>query len=208
MAVTLTQLLQWIGIPNNTQRSAIIAEMMPDGIGALKGLKPDNIRKTCEGFEELATGASHVRMAHVERLVSLTVWVQDRARLKMPLEFPEGTTKDDFLDEINEAVERMDRRKDQKKIGEALVGQDFTVKLKNQVQWQRWNQELLSVTNSIVSANGSPLSYVIREHDDPEFNERDSWEELAIAAAPVTGATFRQDARTVHKLILQNIHED
>ena len=51
MAVTLTQLLQWIGIPNNTQRSAIIAEMMPDGIGALKGLIPDNIRKTCEGFE-------------------------------------------------------------------------------------------------------------------------------------------------------------
>ena len=57
----------------------------------------------------------------------------------------------------------------------------------------------------IVGAQGIPLSYIIRENDAPDQTERDTWEEKAVLAVPLTRRLYKQDNLTVHNIILRNI---
>ena len=57
----------------------------------------------------------------------------------------------------------------------------------------------------IVGAQGIPLSYVIRENDAPDQKERDTKEEKAVLAVPLTGRLYNQDNHIVNNIILRNI---
>ena len=57
----------------------------------------------------------------------------------------------------------------------------------------------------IVGAQGIPLFYIIRENDTPDQIERDTWEEKAVLAAPLTRRLYKQDNLTVNNIILCNI---
>ena len=65
--------------------------------------------------------------------------------------------------------------------------------------------ELESNLKMIVGAQGTPLSYVIRENDAPDQTDRDTWEEKAVLAVPLSGRRHKQDNLTVHSIILRNI---
>ena len=57
----------------------------------------------------------------------------------------------------------------------------------------------------IIGAKGIALSYVIREDDDPNLADQDTWEYKAMLADPHKGNAYLQDKITVHKIILLNI---
>ena len=67
--------------------------------------------------------------------------------------------------------------------------------------------ELESNLKIIVGAQGIPLSYIIRENDAPDQTERNTWEEKAVLAVPLTGRLYKQDNLTVHNIILHNISD-
>ena len=60
----------------------------------------------------------------------------------------------------------------------------------------------------IIGASGVPLSYVIREQEEPEFDFDMSYDEAVIQAVALEGDEFRLDAQTVHQLIISNVVED
>ena len=60
----------------------------------------------------------------------------------------------------------------------------------------------------IIGAKGMPLTYVIRVTDQAEFDQDLEYDEDIINAVELTGEDFKIDARTVHKIILQNVNED
>jgi hypothetical protein len=50
--------------------------------------------------------------------------------------------------------------------------------------------------------NGVPLSYIVRDNEDSEFDgDFESFTERCIACAPLTGVVFQADARKVHQLL-------
>ena len=57
----------------------------------------------------------------------------------------------------------------------------------------------------IIGAKGITLSYVIREDDDPNLADQETWEHKAILVAPHKGNAYLQDKLTVHNIILRNI---
>ena len=57
----------------------------------------------------------------------------------------------------------------------------------------------------IIGAKGIALSYVIREDDDPNLADQETWEHKAMLAAPHKGNAYLQDKLTVHNIILCNI---
>ena len=59
--------------------------------------------------------------------------------------------------------------------------------------------------NLVVVAQDISLSYVIRDNDEPDQTERDTWEDKAVLAVPLTGILYKQDNLTVHYIILCNI---
>ena len=63
----------------------------------------------------------------------------------------------------------------------------------------------LAHQSTYVGAQGITLYYVIWENYTPDQTERDTWEEKAVLASPLTGRTYKQDTITVHNIILRNI---
>ena len=57
----------------------------------------------------------------------------------------------------------------------------------------------------IIGEKGIALSYFIREDDDPNLADQETWEHKAILAAPHKGNGYLQDKLTVHNIILRNI---
>jgi hypothetical protein len=75
-------------------------------------------------------------------------------------------------------------------------------KFKDEQEWPEWEPTFANYLSTIPGMNGMPLSYVIREVklpdctvNNPSFNER------AIACAPLSGPNFQADARKVHQLL-------
>ena len=93
---------------------------------------------------------------------------------------------------------------------ESYLGHTFNNKLKSQSQWEKFSEELEATLSLIVGSQGVTLNYVIREEDVSNYDDTIPYEEAIINAVSVdnNNAKFKVDARTVHQLILLNIHED
>ena len=59
--------------------------------------------------------------------------------------------------------------------------------------------------NTILGVKGTPLSYVICANDFPQYDFYDSLDTQFIKLAPLRGDTFRNDAATVHNIIIGKI---
>ena len=132
-------------------------------------------------------------------------WVKDKTRLEEEASFPEGTTREEFMYELEEATTRKSCRKEQKKVGESLITSSFQVQLEASGQWDCWLMELESNLKIIAGAQDIPLPYIIRENNKPDQTERNTWEENAVLAVPLTRRLYKQDNLTVNNIILRNI---
>ena len=88
---------------------------------------------------------------------------------------------------IEEAKERESRRKEQKRKGEVMITGDFQVELESEIQWERWEIDLLVHLEMIIGANEIALSYVIRQNSVPYHSNKLTWDEKERLAAPHTG---------------------
>jgi hypothetical protein len=75
-------------------------------------------------------------------------------------------------------------------------------KFKDERKWPEWEKSFSNYLSVIPGVNGVPLSYIVREIENPDpdavytsFNDR------LIARAPLTGQYFVADSRRVHQLL-------
>jgi hypothetical protein len=77
--------------------------------------------------------------------------------------------------------------------------------LKRQKDWLVWSHSLTNYLSTILGQDGVPLSYIICENDEPDYDEEDEedfdFEQLSIKCAPLIGVFYKIDARKVHQLI-------
>jgi hypothetical protein len=78
--------------------------------------------------------------------------------------------------------------------------------LKRQKDWLVWSRSLTNYLSTILGQDGVPLSYVIRENDEPDYEYEDkedfNFEQLSIKCAPLVGVFYKTDGRNkVHQLI-------
>ena len=93
-------------------------------------------------------------------------------------------------------------------MGLSLLGGSFSVQLESRHQWKRWSRELHDTLSSIIGITGVPISFVTRATATPTLVGFATWEEKVIAASPIVGRDFKQDAKTVHNLIMKNLSEN
>ena len=74
-------------------------------------------------------------------------------------------------------------------------------KLKESTRWEDWKNVFISHLRCKPGVKGYPLTYIIRDNDEPDTTPRESVLDLYVAAAPLSGRVFEQDARTVHNII-------
>ncbi len=210
MAITNAQMFTWIGITPAAARNAIIADFLSDNLRGLLTMTLDDVKETCNSYAKRTEGAFPVQLTplHKQQMRSLVLWVKDMDRVQQPMEFVDGTTRDAFLQALKDALNRQEMRVDQKKIGSSFLDASFNNKLKSQSQWEKFSQELEATLSMIVGSNGIPLTYVIRRNSESEYDPELPYEEAAQQAVALTGEKFKVDARTVHQIILRNVHED
>ena len=55
-------------------------------------------------------------------------------------------------------------------------------------RWRHWDEKFFNYTRSHIGANGVPLSYVIRENEEPDFNgEYPDFINKTVAYSPLEG---------------------
>ena len=212
MAANLTnaQIMTMVGIAPAANRNAIIADLLSEGLDGLKYMTDEEVRDTCTSYAKRTDGPFPVVLTPVQkqRIKSLVLWVKDRDRVGQDLSFPATTSQAEFRSAISESLERDRRRRSQKKEGESYLDSTFNTKLKSASQWEKWLEELNITLCQIIGVRGVPLTYVIRDNDAPNFDAGLPYDEAATNGMTLTGEEFKQDARTVHKIILKNVHED
>ena len=212
MAANLTnaQIMTMVGIAPAANRNAIIADLLSEGLDGLKYMTDEEVRDTCTSYAKRTDGPFPVVLTPVQkqRIKSLVLWAKDRDRVGQDLSFPATTSQAEFRSAISESLERDRRRRSQKKEGESYLDSTFNTKLKSASQWEKWLEELNITLCQIIGVRGVPLTYVIRDNDAPNFDAGLPYDEAVINGMTLTGEEFKQDARTVHKIILKNVHED
>ena len=210
MAITNTQILTWLGIADTNSWNAIEEDFLSEGLGGLENMSEADIKVVCSSYAKRTDEPFPVILTPLEkqRMKSLTLWVKDMIRVGLEPEFEDDTTRGMFIKELNDSLSRERRCKEQKKVGESFHDHSFTTKLKSQAQWEKFSEELESTLSLIIGASGVPLSYVICEQEEPDFDFDMSYDEAVIQAVALEGDEFRLDARTVHQLIISNVVED
>lgn len=210
MPITVSQVLEWIGITDAAQKRAVTADLAPnpEKFSNLIDETQEGIKDVCDSYTKLEQDSFRLPRSVIKRLVSLMLWAKDCHRLDEGTEFPNGTTKADCLALLDDARVRDELRKSQVKAGKALIASEFVLKLKNRSQWERWSVELKSTLNSIIGSKGIPISYVIRENQDAELDGHATWELKAYHGANLAGPQYRMDCKLVHQIIIRNIAEE
>ena len=204
MALKNIQLFTMLGFTTAAVRNALITDFLSGDLVELQHMSEDNVKDACSSYYAKRTDAPFpiiLTQLQRNRFKALMLWVKDRVRAQVPVEFPDGSTAAELRTALNEAQERQQRRKEQKKVGESYLNHSFNNKLKSQSQWEKFKEELEATLSMIIGAQGVTLNYVIREDEGSVFVDDEDYETAIIQAVRLTGPKFALDAKTVHHIV-------
>lgn len=74
---------------------------------------------------------------------------------------------------------------------------------KANMDWSSWSQLLVNFLRQIPSAEGYPLSYILRDEDEPFYDPNAGFDamQISIRALPLNGKSFEADTLQVHTYI-------
>ena len=119
--IPIANIVQWCGMSTTTTRNRIIPDMMSPTEG-LKQINGETLKETLGTFRDYSSSDKedgNIILTRVQqsRLVSLMDLVKDRDRLEEELSFPDGTTGQELIHELEEATTRKKCSKEQNKFG-------------------------------------------------------------------------------------------
>ena len=200
---TIQQILHWIGFRNG----AIRENLRNDSLGSFEELQS----LTEKDVQSISTDwagrtANHGRFymgsRRLKYLQSLIHWVQDFRRVsKTPTIV--GLNENTFKSQLSRALDRAIIRK-------TLMDQSTTASaaaspgpLDSERKWKHWEEKFVNFTASHLGSYGIPLSYVIRENDDPATDKTyGDFITETIYCAPLQGEFYTADRMTVFNMII------
>jgi hypothetical protein len=195
--------LEWIGFNIEATRERIRAEGF-EGFDDLVAMKEKDIRDLSESYgrRTIADGRAIFGIRRIRYLIGLIHWVQDFGRIGQEPSLDGIDNAADFRIALDVAYYRADVRKIEKDQADTVSKAADPGKLKDERKWPEWEPAFMNYLSTIPGVSGVPLSYVVREKEGAEPDaEYGSFNEQAVACAPLEGPTFQADARKVHQLI-------
>jgi hypothetical protein len=195
--------LDVVGFHNPAERLRIIEAGLTD-YEDFRYLVDKDIRNMAEEFAKrsAAQGCITFGLGRIKELTGLMHWVQDCFR-----------TDDDPNDMIfnEEALAEAQSRALIRKSDIDLVDTNTKVadpdKFRDERKWPEWNKAFTNYLSVIPGVSGIPLSYVVRDNEEPDEDEMYlSFNERMIAHAPHTGQYYEADSRCVHNLLTGFLH--
>jgi hypothetical protein len=173
----------------------------------IMSLSEKDVSSLAKGFAErtVASGKIVFGLRQTNLLRATVHWAQDFRRISRGPTLDGIGAMPDFKAAIETAKQRAQIRKHNAEESDSLSTASHTGKLKRQKDWLVWSRSLTNYLSTILGQDGLPLSYIIRENDEPDYDEEDKedfdFEQLSIKCAPLVGVFYKTDARKVHQLI-------
>ena len=129
-----------------------------------------------------------VGVSRTKRLTELIQWVSDFKRVGEKITIA-GLKKASFREAILFAAGRAANCQAQK-AAEKSSDDSNPGKLKYDRKWNTWITAFHDMLRARLGVSGVPLSYIIRENDDPEPRDHQTYKEKCISNAPLSGPNF------------------
>ena len=201
----LHQALVWIGFGDQGNRDTICLEAGLLSFEDFVGLTEKDIWDMAEEFSKrtVVQGTISFGLRRIKLLLGVMHWVQDQDRCYRMASINDVQDADEFQGILNVAIERAALRKVEDDQVKTISKAANPGKFKDERKWPDWEPAFINYLSTIPSLYHVPLSYVVRENEDPA-HDRDFGEDFQaemIAYEPLHGAHFRADARCVHQLL-------
>ncbi len=173
----------------------------------IMSLSEKDVSSLAKGFAErtVASGKIVFGLRQTNLLRATVHWAQDFRRISRAPTLDGIGAMPDFKAAIETAKQRAQIRKHNAEESDSLSTASDPGKLKRQKDWLVWSRSLTNYLSTILGQDGVPLSYIIRENDEPDYDNEDKadydFEQLSIKCAPLVGVFYKTDARKVHQLI-------
>lgn len=205
-AAAIDNMLLYVGFAVAANRVSIAADGL-ESFDAILSLTETDVSSLSKGFADrrMADGRITFGLRRTNLLKAVIHWAQDFRRISREVTLDGIADADEFKAAIEIAAQRAKIRKHNADESDAVSKAADPGKLKRQKEWTAWSRGLKNYLSTILGQNGVPLSYIIRENEQPDYaleaeNDYD-FEELSVNCAPMTGLVFKTDARKVHQLI-------
>jgi hypothetical protein len=195
--------LLWIGFEQEATRERLRTEGF-DTFDDLHSMKEKDIRDLADSYTRrtVADGRTIFGLKRTRYLIGLIHWVQDFARVGETPSLDGIEDAAQFRAVLDIASYRADVRKVEKDQSDTVSKAADPGKFKNERKWPKWEPAFVNYLSTLPGVNGVPLSYVVREKEMPEPGaEYGSFNEQAVACAPLHGPTLKADSRKVHQLL-------
>jgi hypothetical protein len=159
-----------------------------------------DIRDMADEFGKRTQAAGKIvfGLGRTKKLVGVMHWVQDCFRAS---DIPNHEHFDE--EALFEALSMAQVRKSDVDLVTTNSKAADPGKFKDERKWPEWEKAFINYLSVIPGVNGIPLSYVVRELDEPiPGNEYLTFNERMVNRAPLTGQYFVADTRRVHNLIV------
>ena len=200
--LTLPLALEWIGFNAEPQCQAIIEDLFST-LEEVADVDVGDIDKVASSFAK-RPAAQRIIFGHRRtKFLKLFIhWAQDFECVSEDIAF--HGTRQGFLNELRAADDRSKVRAALAENSDTMSREASPGDLENERKWAQWEPGLTNYLSCIPGSNGVPLSYVIRENDDPlddEEIEGMDFTQQCVACCPLEGPHFEVDKRKVHQLI-------
>lgn len=196
----IKQILQWIGFTSADDRNNIAsdafstyAEAASLTVKDITSLADDYSRRTANN------GRINFGIKRIKRLQNLIHWVKDNYRTSLTPTI-EDLTGEKFLMALETAGKRSEVRKKMIEDSDTNAKEASPGPLKSELIWTEWQPKFVNYLSTILGVGGVPLSYVIRDNEDPDRAEFfANFNEQCIAQAPLDGVIYEADRSSVHQ---------
>ena len=200
---SLRQILYWCGFVNEAQINLLLDDGL-ESFSDVRVLTEKDISTMASSFSgrTATTGRFHFGTRRTKNLKALTHWVQDFSRVSQQPTV-KGLNKVVFLSELERALARAEVRKSMKENTSTAASEASPGPLKSEREWKQWEEKFVNFLRLHVGANGVPLSYVIRENENPDHGMvHPDFVNQTIACTSLSGEFYAADRLSVFNHIV------
>ena len=200
---TISQALYWIGFRTDVQRNNIISDSFVSYDDIRLFSEKDISNMASDWSSRQASNGKIIFGTRRTKLVkAFTHWVQDFYRISREPSV-DGLNEASFLAMLNRALARSEIRKNIKDQNKTAAEAASPGPLKSEREFKNWEEKFINYASAHLGANGIPLSYVIRENEDPPENEEyTDFVSMTISCAPLKGEFYEADRLSVYNMLV------
>ena len=151
----------------------------------------------------VSQGRIAFRLRQTKLLVWIMHWVHDQDHCYRVASIQDIADAEEFKQLLDTSIQRAALRKVEDDHVNTISKAADPGKFRDKRKWPDWEPAFVNYLSTIPGSYHIPLSYVVRENEDPahDRNFDEDFQAEMITCAPLHGAHFRADAQCVHQLL-------